>query len=135
MLNRLPEKLNKFALYLSGINEVLKICLNEGSGVVDAFLDTETPAMFQGGIFQLPRKLGQQNVVLERKAREGSRTGSSILYRFLEKGSSLRINLPRILSSRLFLPKTSLYKEGRELTLSPLGMNYIPVATKLVLKP
>lgn len=70
MLNCLPEKLNKFALYLSRINEVLEIFLNEVFGVIEAFLATKIPAMFQGGIFQLPRKLGQQSVALERKAGE-----------------------------------------------------------------
>ena len=47
MLNRLPEKLNKFALYLSRTNEALKIFLNEGSGV-EAFLDTKTPSPVPG---------------------------------------------------------------------------------------
>lgn len=115
LLNRLPEKLSKFTLYLSRVNEVLKIFLNEGSDIVEAFSDTKIPAVFQGGIFQLPRKLGQQNVALERKPGEGSRTGNSILHRFLEEGSSLRINLLRILSSNCSCPRLTFARKGESL--------------------
>ena len=96
---------------------------------------TKTSAVFQGGIFQSPRKLGRESVTQERKAGEGSRMGSSILHRFLEKVPSLRLHLPRILSSGLVLPKTSLYKEGGGFALWLLGKDCWSAATKPVLRP
>lgn len=46
LLSRLPEKLDRSALYPSTINEALQIFLTEGSGDTEALLDAKTPALF-----------------------------------------------------------------------------------------
>ena len=63
--------------------------------------------MFQGGIFQLPGKLGQPSVT---PGKEGRREGTSgILYRLLEKGCSWGEG---ILSSTLRLGREDALEEG-----------------------
>ena len=78
----------------------------------------KTPTMCQGGILQLPGKSGQHSVTSGRK--EGRRGGKRD-----EEATSCtdfsRKAVPwdkGILSLTLFLHQASLYKEGRELTLT-----------------